>query len=79
MIYVNTDLSQTPITPETVNLKSEIEDYLTLATVPSLHKLRDFVTRINGIYDDRSRVALEAWFFNRPEVVDFSVPCYLNS
>lgn len=79
MIFVNTDISQTTISPETVSLKTEIEDYLTMATVPSLCKLRDFVNRINKISDDQSRVALESWFFNRPEVSDFGVPCYLSS
>jgi len=79
MIFVNTDISQTTISPETVSLKTEIEDYLNIATVPALPKLRDFARRITNISDEKSRVALETWFFNRNEVSNFGVPGYLNS
>ena len=52
MIFVNSDTSQTQITPETVSLKTEIEDYLQFATVPSIAKLRDYARRISNIPDD---------------------------
>jgi hypothetical protein len=77
MIYVNTDLSETAITPETVSLRMRIEDYLQLCTVPSVHKLRDFHKQICSIGDDRSRVALENWFFNHPDVQNLGTPSYV--
>ena len=73
MIYVNTDLSETTITPETVSLRMRIQDYLELATVPSMHKIGDFNKQISGIEDDRSRLALENWFFNQPEVQNLAI------
>lgn len=79
MIFVNSDISQTTITPETVSLKLEIEEYFKMANIPAIPKLRDFARRITDITDDRSRVALETWFFNREEVSNIGVPCYLNS
>ena len=77
MIYVNTDLCETTISPETVSLRMRIEDYLQLATVPSVHKLRDFHKQICGIQDDRSRLALENWFFNHPVVQGLGTPSYV--
>ena len=77
MIYVNTDLSETTISPQTVSLRMRIEDYLQLATVPSMHKLRDFHKQISGIGDDRSRLALENWFFNHPDVQNLGTPSYV--
>ena len=73
MIYVNTDLSETTITPETVSLRMHIQDYLELATVPSMHRIGDFYKQISGIEDDRSRLALENWFFNQPEVQNLAI------
>ena len=79
MIYVNSEISSTSISPETVTLKTEIEDYLTLCTVPHIAKLRDFLSRINRIHDDKSRLALETWFLNKQEVANIGIPSYMSS
>jgi len=77
MIYANTDLYETAISPETVSLRMRIADYLQLATVPCMHKLRDFHKQISGIQDDRSRLALQNWFFNQPAVQNLGTPSYV--
>jgi len=77
MIYANTDLYETAISPETVSLRMRIADYLQLATVPCMHKLRHFHEQIAGIEDDRSRLALENWFFNHLDVQGLGTSCYV--
>jgi hypothetical protein len=78
MIFVNTDISTTPLSEETIALRTEIEDYLLICNVPHIAKLRDYLERINHIYDDKSRLALETWFLNKPEVAGIGLPSYIG-
>jgi len=67
-MIAHTDISQVQITPETVKLKMEIEDYLTLATSVSIGYLVKFNEMIQSIEDDESRIILETWYHNQPTI-----------
>ena len=68
MMIAHTDISQVQMTPETVKLKMEIEDYLTLATSVSIGYLIRFNEMIQSIEDDESRIILETWYHNQPAI-----------
>ena len=68
MMIAHTDISQAQITPETVKLKAEIEDYLNLATSVSIGYLDKFNEMIQSIEDDESRIILETWYHNQPAI-----------
>jgi len=68
MMIAHTDISKVQITPETVKLKMEIEDYLTLATSVSIGSLIRFNKMIQSIEDDESRIILETWYHNQPAI-----------
>jgi len=67
-MIAHTDISQAQITPETVKLKAEIEDYLNLATSVSIGYLDKFNEMIQSIEDDESRIILETWYHNQPAI-----------
>ena len=67
-MIAHTDISKVQFTPETVELKMEIEDYLTLATSVSIGYLVKFNEMIQSIEDDESRIILETWYHNQPTI-----------
>ena len=68
MMIAHTDISKAQITPETVKLKAEIEDFLTMATSVSIGSLIRFNKMIQSIEDDESRIILETWYHNQPTI-----------
>ncbi len=67
-MIAHADISQVQITPETVELKMEIEDYLALATSISIGYLVKFNEMIQSIEHDESRIILETWYHNQPAI-----------
>ena len=64
MIFVQTDINSTTVTPEAIMLKSNIEEYLKLTTVRQNHVINLFFDSISMIEDEKSRLIIESWFKN---------------